>query len=118
MGTGETNLSGRKKIGIKNRRPTRSNYEVAIDEYKKFLYDSTHPDNQTMAYNKNLLNTLNKLMVAADERENDNPGEGFYSLIILALRSILHVKDETVKIRAENKNLRIEIKRLKKRYEK
>jgi hypothetical protein len=86
----------------------------AFDEFKKLLNDTTHPENQTDAYHKIVQTTLNRLMVAASELDDSNPGEGLFGLIILSLRSILKVKDENVKLQVEIRELKKEINKLKK----
>lgn len=86
-----------------------------FDEYKELLRDKTHPDNQTPAYNKRLKVTINRLLSAADELDTANPGEGIFGLIVLSLMSTLKVKDRTVELEAEIKELKKEINRLKKR---
>lgn len=85
-----------------------------FDEYKELLKDKTHPDNQTPAYNKRVVVTLQRLMSAAADLDDSNPGEGIFGLIILSLRSILIVKDENVKLQVELKELKKEINRLSK----
>lgn len=88
--------------------------ESAFDGYKKLLSDKTHPDNQTPAYHNNVVAILNRLLVAADELDGVNPGEGIFGLIILALRSTLKLKDDNVKMEVEIRELKREIGRLKK----
>jgi hypothetical protein len=89
--------------------------EIVFGEFKKLLADKTHPENQTAAYNKNVISTLNRLMVAADSLDSHNPGEGIFGLIILSLRSILKLKDRDVELEVKIKGLEKEINRLKKR---
>jgi len=88
--------------------------ESAFNDYKKLLSDKVHPDNQTPAYNNNVVSILNKLLVAADELDEVNPGEGIFGLIVLALRSCLKLKDNQVKMEVEIRSLKREIGRLKK----
>ena len=88
--------------------------ESAFNDFKKLLTDKTHPDNHTAAYNNNIISVLNRLLVAADELDSQNPGEGIFGLIILALRSCLKVKDDNTKLEVEIIDLRREINRLKK----
>lgn len=87
-----------------------SKYEKAVEEYKALLEDKTHPDNRTAAYNKNAMAIFNRLMVAADELDSQDPGAGVFGLIILALRSSLALKDKSleleVKVRELEKKLR------------
>ena len=97
------------------RMESKRDVEVVFGEYKKLLADKTHPENQTAAYNKNVISTLNRLMVAADNLDTQNPGEGIFGLIILSLRSILKLKDRNVELEVQIKNLEREINRLKKR---
>ena len=91
-----------------------SNIEGAFNEYKKLLADKVHPDNQTPAYHNNVVSTLNRLLVAADELDAVNPGEGIFGLIILALRSSLKLRDDNVKLEVQIRELNREISRLKK----
>lgn len=90
------------------------NAENSMSEFKKILSDKTHPDNQTPAYQNNVVHVLNKLLVSADELDSHNPGEGIFGLIVLAIRSVLKIKDENVKLEVELNSLKREIERLKK----
>ena len=89
--------------------------EEAFNEYKRLLADKTHPDNQTDAYNKNVVSVLNRLLVAADDLDEENPGEGIFGLIVLSLRTNLKLKDELVKMEVKARELGREIDKLKKR---
>ena len=91
-----------------------SNIENAFNDYKKLLADKIHPDNQTPAYHNNVVSILNRLLVAADELDGVNPGEGIFGLIVLALRSSLKLKDDNVKLEVEIRALNREINRIKK----
>lgn len=108
------NLPGNKYLE-KKKQMNKDRMSSVFDEYKELLKDSTHPDNQTPAYNKRLKTTVNRLLSAADELDDVNPGEGIFGLIVLSLMSILKVKDRVVTLEADNKKLRQEINRLKKR---
>ena len=89
--------------------------ENSFNDYKKLLADKIHPDNQTAAYNKNVISVLNRLMIAADTLDTHNPGEGIFGLIILSLRSNLKLRDINVELEVRVKNLEREVNRLKKR---
>ena len=91
-----------------------SDVEKAFNDFKQLLANKTHPDNQTPAYHNNVISVLNRLLVAADELDGVNPGEGIFGLIILALRSSLKLNDDNVKLEVEIRELRREINRLKK----
>lgn len=91
-----------------------SGVESAFNDFKKLLADKVHPDNQTPAYHNNVVATLNRLLVAADELDGVNPGEGIFGLIVLSLRSILKLKDDNLKLEVELRELKREIGRLKK----
>jgi hypothetical protein len=88
--------------------------ESAFDDFKRLLKDKTHPDNQTPGYHKNVVSILNRLLVAADELDGHNPGEGIFGLIVLSLRSSLKLKDDNIKLEAELRELRRELGRVKK----
>lgn len=88
--------------------------ESAFNDFKKLLSDKIHPDNQTPAYHNNVVATLNKLLIAADDLDEVNPGEGIFGLIILSLRSILKLKDDNVKLEVELRELKRELGRVKK----
>jgi len=77
----------------------------AFSEFKALLNDKTHPDNQTTGYHNNVISILNRLLVAADELDDINPGEGIFGLIILNLRASLRLKDELVKLEVGNREL-------------
>jgi hypothetical protein len=91
-----------------------SSVEGAFNDFKKLLGDKTHPENQTPGYHNNVVSTLNRLLVAADELDAINPGEGIFGLIVLSLRSTLKLKDDLVKMEVEARELKREIGRLKK----
>jgi hypothetical protein len=92
----------------------KSRMEESFNSYKSLLADKTHPDNHTDAYNKNIMSVLNRLLVSADELDEENPGEGIFGLIVLCLRTNLKLKDEIVKQEVQSSNLKKEILRLKK----
>jgi hypothetical protein len=96
------------------KRDAQKKVENAFSEYKKILEDKTHPDNQTEGYKNNVISTLNRLLIAADEMDSENPGEGIFGLIVLSLRSNLKLRDEIIKSNVEIRDLRVEINRLKK----
>lgn len=81
----------------------------AFEEYKALLRDTTHPDNQTLSYDKRVASTLQRLLTAADELDSVSPGEGIFGLIVLSLRSILKLKDDNVKLQSEIKDLKIKL---------
>lgn len=82
-----------------------SRYEKAVDEYKSLLEDKTHPNNRTAAYNKNAMAIFNRLMVAADELDQADPGAGVFGLIILALRASLALKDKNIELETKMRDL-------------
>ena len=88
--------------------------ESAFDDFKRLLADKTHPDNQTPGYHKNVVSILNRLLVAADELDGHNPGEGIFGLIVLSLRASLKLKDDKIKLEADLRELRRELGRVKK----
>tara|TARA_B100001029_G_C14979647_1_gene405234 strand:+ start:588 stop:941 length:354 start_codon:yes stop_codon:yes gene_type:complete len=92
----------------------RNSVDNAFNDFKKLLADKTHPDNQTPAYHKNVVSVLNRLLIAADELDGTNPGEGIFGLIVLSLRSTLKLKDDMLKLEVENRELKREVGRLKK----
>lgn len=96
------------------RAEAQNSVESAFNEFKKLLADKTHPDNQTPAYHNNVVSVLNRLLVAADELDASNPGEGIFGLIVLSLRSILKLRDDNVQLEVEIRELKKEIGRLKK----
>jgi hypothetical protein len=105
--------AGNKYMKSKKNNP-KSRIEDAFGSFKRLLADKTHTKNQTAAYNKNVVSTLNRLMVAADELDDVNPGEGIFGLIILSLRSTLKVKDYIVDLEVRVRDLERESIRLKK----
>lgn len=106
---------------FKNRHNTRppetplSKYEKAVDEYKGLLEDKVHPDNRTTGYKKHCLSIFNRLMVAADNLDAEDPGAGVFGLIILALRTNLALKDKNLKLEVRIRDLERRMKRLEKR---
>ena len=110
----EINIPKGNKYMKSKRNDPKSRIEDAFGSFKKLLSDKTHTKNQTAAYNKNVISTLNRLMVSADELDSANPGEGIFGLIILSLRSVLKVKDNVVDLEVRVRDLEREISRLKK----
>ena len=100
-----------KREGVQS---AKSKMEDAFNSYKSLLSDKTHPDNHTDAYNKNIMSILNRLLVSADELDEENPGEGIFGLIVLCLRSNIKLKDEIVRLEVDSSKLKKEILRLKK----
>jgi len=111
----KVSLPGGSKYLDSKKRTAKDKITDAFDGFKSLLSDKTHPDNQTTAYHNNVVSILNRLLVSADELDDSNPGEGIFGLIILSLRSSLKLKDEIIKVEVENRELRIEIEKLKKR---
>tara|TARA_R110000824_G_scaffold355336_1_gene542491 strand:+ start:19 stop:375 length:357 start_codon:yes stop_codon:yes gene_type:complete len=92
----------------------RNKVEEAFNDFKLLLTDKTHPENQTPGFHNRVVGILNNLLVAADDLDSTNPGEGIFGLIILALRSNLKLKDDRVKLEVEVRELRREIEKIKK----
>ena len=111
----KVSLPGGSKYMDSKIKSAKNNITDAFGDFKALLSDKTHPDNQTVAYHNNVISILNRLLVSADELDDTNPGEGIFGLIILSLRSSLKIKDEIVKPEVENRELKIEIEKLKKR---
>jgi hypothetical protein len=88
-----------------------SRYEKAVEEYKALLEDKVHPDNRTAAYNKNAMAIFNRLMVAADELDKQDPGAGIFGLIILSLRASLALKDKNLDLELKIRDLEKKLKR-------
>jgi hypothetical protein len=93
----------------------RQQFEKVMEEYKSLLMDKTTPKNQTVAYQKNQMAVFNRLMVAADELDTHNPGEGIFGLIILAMRATLKLKDQNVELEVKVRSLEREISKINKR---
>ena len=110
----EINLPKNNKYMDAKKDKAQSDVEKAFNDFKQLLANKTHPDNQTPAYHNNVVSILNRLLVAADEMDGVNPGEGIFGLIILALRSSLKLSDDNVKLEVEIRELRREIGRVKK----
>lgn len=110
----EVNLPKNNKYVESKKRDSKNRIEQVFDEYKGLLRDKTHPDNQTAAYNNNVISVLNRLLVAADELDSVNPGEGIFGLIILCLRTNLKLKDDNTVLEVRMRELELELKRLKK----
>lgn len=94
---------------------TLEKYEKAIDEFKKLLQDKVHAENQTAAYKKNVTTIINRLLVAADELDAEEPGKGIFGLIVVALSSTLNLKDKLLNLEVKNRELEIRLKRLEKK---
>lgn len=92
-------------------------YEKAVEEYKALLEDKTHPDNRTAAYNKNAMAIFNRLMVAADELDSQDPGAGVFGLIILSLRASLALKDKNLELEVKIREMERRLKRQDKQPE-
>lgn len=99
---------------LQSKAAARNTVEKAFDDFKALLKDKTHPDNQTPAYHNNVVSVLNRLLVAADKLDEENPGEGIFGLIVLSLRSSLKLRDENIKLEVKLAELERELKRVKK----
>jgi len=112
-----SNAKGASKGRFANRRAktTLGLYEEAVNEYKKLVADKTHPENRTAAYKKNTMSTFNRLLTAADNLDNEDPGAGIFGLITLSLITSLAIKDKNIELAVEVRNLEKRIKRLEKR---
>ena len=97
---------------FRQRKSNRQRAEEAISEFKKILDDKIHPSNQTDGYKNNIISCLNNLLVSANELDNENPGEGIFSLIVLSLRSSLKLRDRINELEVENKELKLKIKKI------
>ncbi len=91
----------------------RKRFAQTIDEFKKLLSDKTHPDNQTQAYQNNEKSILSRMLSSADELDKVFPGEGFFGLIAINLRTSLKLKGELIKMEVRMRELEMEVKRLK-----
>lgn len=94
---------------------SKEKYERAVDEYKVLLGDKTHPDNRTAAHKKNTLSIFNRLLTAADDMDQEEPGAGVFGLIVLALRANLALKDSNIELEVKVRELEKRMKRLEKR---
>ena len=90
-------------------------YENSVDEYKKLLEDKTHPNNRTAAYLKNTISIFNRLLTAADNLDQEDPGAGIFGLIILSLRTNLALKDKNIELEVRVRELERRLNRLEKR---
>lgn len=99
----------------RKKRDVRRKTEEAINEFKKLLEDKTHPENQSEGYKNNVVSVLNNLLVSANELDEENPGEGIFSLIVLSLRSSLKLRDRCNLLEVENRELKREVKKLSKK---
>ena len=61
------------------------------------------------------ISVLNNLLVSANELDEENPGEGIFSLIVLSLRSSLKLRDRCNLLEVENRELKREVKKLSKK---
>jgi hypothetical protein len=98
-----------KKNQVKN------HFETVVEEYKRLLKDKTAPENQTMAYHKNVDKTVIRLVEAADALDTEAPGQGIFGLIMLGLMTNLKLKDRLTENEVKIRELEREIRRLKKR---
>lgn len=89
----------------RNHKKKETKAESAVKSYNSLMEDKTHKDNQTDAYEKNVRYILNSLLEGADELESANPGEGIYTLIMLALRNNIRLKDKIVDLEYRLKKL-------------
>lgn len=90
-------------------------YGKAVDQYKALLADKVHPDNRTSAYDKNKKAIMNRLVTAADAYDEEEPGSGIFSLIILSLMSSLALKDRQIDLEVKMREMDRKISRLEKR---
>lgn len=104
----------KKKQEVVKPETTFSRYEKAVDEYKSLLTDKIHPKNRTVSYDKNVKSILNRLLVAADDLDAEQPGAGIFGLIVLSLKSSLAMKDRNLELEVQIRDLEKRINRLDK----
>ena len=90
-------------------------YESAVDEYKGLLADKTHPKNRTPGYKQMAMGVLNRLVVAANHLEDEDPGGGFFGLLILSLRTHLSLREKNIELEVRVRDLERKINRMEKR---
>ena len=95
----------------------RSSLETVMNRFKDLIKDKTHEKNQTKAYNDNVVDILNRLLVEANDLDRNNPGEGIFSLIVLCLRTNLKLKDMIINQDVRIRDLELKLKRYKKNDE-
>lgn len=95
----------------------RNSLESVMNRFKDLIKDKTHEKNQTKAYNDNVVDILNRLLVEANELDRTNPGEGIFSLIVLCLRTNLKLKDIIVEQDVRIRDLELKLKRYKRNDE-
>lgn len=87
--------------------------EGAMSGFKDLIKDKLHPENQSKAYKDNVSSILTHLLSEANELDMNSPGKGFFSLIVLCLRTDLELKDMIIKQDVRIKDLERDIRRLK-----
>jgi hypothetical protein len=100
------NKIGSEYLGNMKSGNAKSQLEKVFEEYKNLLKDKTHPDNQTGAYHKNIQGTINRVLSAAYDLDQQNPGEGLFAIFALILASNLKLKDKVVEQEVEINRLK------------
>lgn len=95
------NKIGSEYLGNAKANNAKNHLEKVFDEYKSYLKDKTHPDNQTASYHKNIQGSINRVLSAAYDLDQQNPGEGLFALFALLLASNLKLKDKVVELEVE-----------------
>lgn len=114
MSGDEIEIPQNNKYADSKRQDAKRKIETAFGEFKALLNDKIHPDNQTAAFHKNVIATLNRLLSAANEHDEISPGEGIFGLIILSLRSILKLKDDNIRLEHKIRDLEKEVNKIRK----
>jgi hypothetical protein len=84
------------------------------EEFKKILNDKTLPENQSLAQKEHVTKIITRMLIDAEELDNTDPGNGIFSLIAVSLKSVLKVKDQCSKLESELREVKAELRRLKK----
>jgi hypothetical protein len=89
-------------------------FSKSWEAYKSILMDKILPKNRTAAYDKNVRDIINRLLVSADKLDEQNPGEGIFGLIAALLSSNLTLKDRNNELEVRVRELELKVKRLEK----
>lgn len=95
----------------------RNSLHVAIDKYRKILKDSTLPKNKDKQSKEHQMQMFSDINHFATELELINVGEGFMTLAITALNSIVVMHDEINELKFQNYMLHKKILELSKPVE-
>ena len=89
-------------------------FEEIMHEVKDLFNDKTHPDNRTVNYKKVKTDTLNRILTAANDMDEESEASGTYAMFVMMNGLLFALKDKVLEQDVEIKRLKAVIERYEK----